>query len=64
MADVMYAGLTPERLAVKTSGAAEPVDLVPNGAAMQSHAGARDEEARILRARAELVADAGVGVDC
>src|SRR5438445_11735690 len=63
MADVMYAGLASERLTVQAVGPAEPVELVPDGPFVQSGAGVGDQEARILRAWAKLIADAGVGAD-
>jgi len=63
MADVMYAGLASERLTVQAVGPAEPVELVPDGPFVQSGAGVGDQEARILRAWAKLIADAGVGAE-
>ena len=44
-------------------GAAEPIELVPDGALVQSRAGVGDQEARALRARAERVTDLGVAVE-
>ena len=63
VSDVVQAGAAAERFPVKAAGAAEPVELAPDGSAMQSPAVVRDQEARLRLARAELVADAGIGVE-
>ena len=54
-----WSGPAPERLSVKAGRATELVELVSDGAAVQPHAGAGDQEARVLRARAELVTHDG-----
>jgi hypothetical protein len=44
MADVMYAGSAPERFPVKAGGAAEPIELMPDGPLVQSCAGVGDRK--------------------